>query len=134
MTLFDKLNNVGLPVISADESGAVSIGAMTNEQMATFRDILFEHFHPVEYALFVLARDRQNAAKPFANSIPNWASWTQADWTSHFDTNLSDSEVDLVTSLTTARVMLKRQNLVLQYLVKLIIAMRDQIWPDLPEP
>lgn len=77
--------------------------------------------------------NRKASAKPFANSIPNWANWTQADWQSHFDANLSDAQADLVTSFAAARVMIKRQNLVIQNLVKLIIAMRDEIWPDLPE-
>lgn len=81
----------------------------------------------------ITQRTRQDSSKPFANSIPNWATWTQNDWTAHFDANLSDAQADLVTSFPTARVMIKRQNLVIQNLVRLIIAMRDEIWPDLPD-
>ncbi len=77
---------------------------------------------------------RQADAKPFAKSIPNWASWSQAEWQTYFDNQLSDAQVDLVTSLAAARVMLKRQNLVIENLVKLIIALRDEIYPDLPDP
>lgn len=49
MTLYEKLQNAGLPVISADETGAVSMGAMTLQQQETFQDILLEHFQPDKY-------------------------------------------------------------------------------------
>lgn len=78
-------------------------------------------------------QSRLDSAKSTADAIPNWATWTQAEWSTYFDSNLSDAEVDLVTSLATARVMLKRQNLVINNMAKIIIAMRDQLWPDLPE-
>lgn len=75
---------------------------------------------------------RLGAARVTAKAIPNWATWTQAEWTTYFNANLADSEADLVTTLSAARVMIKRQNLVINNLVKLVIAIRDQVWPDLP--
>jgi hypothetical protein len=75
---------------------------------------------------------RAAAAKATAKAIPNWATWSQQDWTNYFNSNLSDTEADLVTSFAAARIMIKRQNLVIHNLVKLVIALRDQIWPDLP--
>lgn len=68
-----------------------------------------------------------------AKAIPNWSTWTQIEWNTYFDANLSDAQADLVTSLAAARVMMKRQNLVIQNLVKFIIAMRNHLLPDLPE-
>ena len=48
-----------------------------------------------------------------------------------FSRMLTDAEVDKVTTIALARVALKRQNLVIQNLVKLVLAMRDEIWSDL---
>jgi len=76
---------------------------------------------------------RHAAAKSVADAIPSWSTWTQAEWANYFSANLSDAEADLVTSIAAARVMIKRQNLVINNLVKLVIALRDQVWPDLPE-
>lgn len=76
---------------------------------------------------------RRSASRTAAKNIPAWATWTQADWTAHFNANLSDEQADLVTTLAAARVMIKRQNTVINALAKMLIALRDQIWPDLPE-
>jgi len=67
-----------------------------------------------------------------ARSIPNYALWTQSEWITYFNANLSDTETDKVTSLATARVMMKRQNQVIQNLTKLVLALRDETWPNLP--
>ena len=50
MTIFEKLQSAGLPVVSADESGAISMGAMTPEQDEMFQNIILEHFNPTAYA------------------------------------------------------------------------------------
>ena len=78
-------------------------------------------------------KNRANSARSTAKNIPSWATWTQADWNTFFGNNLSDEQVDLVTNLAQAKAMMKRQNAVINNLAKIIIAMRDQIWPDLPE-
>jgi len=79
------------------------------------------------------ARARRKTARATIKAIPNWATWTQADWDTYFNTNLSDAEADLVTSLASARVMIKRQNAVIKNLVKLVIGLRDHTIPDLPD-
>lgn len=76
---------------------------------------------------------RGSAAKATARDIPSWATWTQAEWQTFFAANLSDTEADLVTSLAAARVMIKRQNTVINALAKMVMAVRDQVWPDLSE-
>ena len=81
--------------------------------------------------IIITARARRKAARGIVSNIPNWATWTQADWQVYFNTNLSDAEVDKVTTIALARVALKRQNLVILNLTKLVLAMRDQLWPDL---
>ena len=85
--------------------------------------------------------NRLDAAKVTAKNIPNWATWSQQDWQTYFNGNLSDTEVDnqvaQISTLTTAKtviaIMWKRQNKILDALAKMEIALRDQVWPDLPE-
>jgi hypothetical protein len=79
----------------------------------------------------VSARARLKAAQVSAKAIPNWATWTQADWEAYFTANLSPAQVTTVTTIALARTMLNRQNLVIQNLVKLVIALRDAQFPDL---
>ena len=76
---------------------------------------------------------RYSSAKVTAKAIPNWATWTQAEWQTYFSANLSDAEADLVTSIAIARIMIKRQNTVINAMAKMLMAIRDQVWPDLPE-
>jgi hypothetical protein len=79
----------------------------------------------------VSASARLAQSRITAKAIPNWATWTQADWDAYFTANLSPAQVTKVTTIAIARTMLNRQNLVIQNLVKLVIAMRDETWPDL---
>lgn len=136
MTLLEKLLAAGLPIANATEDGVVSgiSGVvMTSEQFRQMNDVCMEHLHPAEHAVTARVRNRQATAHAAAKAIPNWASWTQAQWQTYFNANLSDTEADTVTSLATARVMIKRQNLVILNLVKMVIALRDAVYPDLPE-
>jgi hypothetical protein len=73
---------------------------------------------------------RQNS-KLVAMNIPAWSTWTQEEWQTYFGKNLNDTEVDKVTTIAFARVMMKRQNLVIENLVKMVLALRDRQWPDL---
>lgn len=63
MTLYEKLLAAELPVISADETGAVSMGAITPEQQELFQDILLEHFQPDKYAELLEYRATRLALK-----------------------------------------------------------------------
>jgi len=46
MTLYEKLKQANLPVISATEDGAIAMGNMTEEQKAIFDDII----NPPDYS------------------------------------------------------------------------------------
>lgn len=122
MTLYEQLLAAGLPVLSA-EWGATPIFSrpLTAAEQVTLDSIFNKPFY------------REEQARTTAKSIPAWATWSQSDWDTYFNANLSDGEVDLVTSLATARVMMKRQNLVIKNLVKMVIAIRDNAWSDLPD-
>ena len=121
------LQQAGLPVVSASETtedGVTQVNAtfsrgLTAAEVMTYLSIT----NPAEYR-------RQNS-RVTAKAIPNWATWTQANWDAYFTANLSPAQVSTVTTIALARTMLNRQNLVIQNLVKLVIAMRDNQWPDL---
>jgi hypothetical protein len=76
---------------------------------------------------------RLSAAKLTADNIPNWATWTQAQLQTWWDNNLADSIVDGFSVPANVKVMLKAQNGAILRIAQLEIALRDQIWPDLPE-
>lgn len=76
---------------------------------------------------------RKAAAKTTAKNIPNWATWTPAQWTTFFNANLADAQVDLITNIATTKVMMKRQNAVIDAMAKMLMAVRDELYPDLPE-
>lgn len=70
MTLFEKLQAAGLPVISATEDGQVTMGVMTDEQRQEFQDILLEHFQASEYAELQASRiNLQNLKDEYLNMI-----------------------------------------------------------------
>ncbi len=77
---------------------------------------------------------RQTAAEPYARTIPNgWRTWTQAEWTEYYNANISDIEIDKITSLAEAKIFLKRVSRVIDRMAKLEIALRDFNFPSLPE-
>lgn len=78
-------------------------------------------------------RARQIAAKAYAKTIPNWALWTQAQLQTWWDANLEDSIVDGFSIPVGVKTMLKQINLAILRTAQLLIAIRDQLWPDLPE-
>jgi hypothetical protein len=136
VTLFEKLIAVGLPIESASETGEVSglPGVhMTVEQTQLLSDICYEHLHPLEYAVMVRVRNRLTEAKVTAKAVPNWATWTQMQWAAYRDANVSSTQINAITSLADAKAMLNKMAVVLDSLAKMEIALRDQVWPDLPE-
>lgn len=76
---------------------------------------------------------RQSTAKTTAKNIPNWATWSQQDWAIWRDANVSSTQVNTIGSLADAKAVLLKMAVVLDSLAKLEIAIRNQVWPDLPE-
>jgi len=119
MTLFTKLTDAGLPIIDATEDGRISSNSMTAEQEAVFNDIVYEHMNGTPaFDALVRIRDRKSSSKTNAKAIPNWATWDEAQTVQYITDN--------VTSLATAKT-------VLIAMARLIVALRDETWPDLPE-
>jgi hypothetical protein len=130
MSLNDDLINAGLPVsgIAIEGTTVLFTRGLTLQELDKYESII----NPAGY--------REKKAKSIAKAIPNWATWTQQDWATYFGANLSDTEIDaqvatistLATAKTVIAIMWKRQNKILDSLAKMEIAMRDQVWPDLP--
>ena len=76
---------------------------------------------------------RKLAAHDQVKAIPNWATWAQADWATFYNANLSQTQITAITSLAEAKLMIAKQNTVLDAIVKMVLALRDNIWPDLPD-
>lgn len=87
----------------------------------------------IEAELAALKSDqqRQQLAKMVAAAIPNWATWTQADFQAWYDANISPTQINAVTTLAEARPILLKQSAAIEALAKMVIAIRNQLWPDL---
>lgn len=63
MTFLERLQAAQLPVIYADETGALETGATTPEQWQQIQDIILEHFRPIEYTELLQHRIDKQAVK-----------------------------------------------------------------------
>lgn len=76
---------------------------------------------------------RFEAAEGQVRAIPGWATWSEAEALDWWTTNLSDAQVDAVANLADAKVILKRQNTAIRAMARMLIAMRDRLWPGLAD-
>ena len=77
--------------------------------------------------------ERQKSAQSQAQGIPGWAIWSETQALEWWTTTLSDTHVDAIGNLTDAKALMKKQNAGIKAMVRMLIAMRDQLWPQLPE-
>jgi hypothetical protein len=97
-------------------------------------------------ASIVAAKARMAQASKTARAIPSWALWTQAEadaWaTTNIATPLANARTSLPATLTlaTARAafvvllnILDKMWILQKANAQMTLAMRDEIWPDLPE-
>ena len=71
----------------------------------------------------------QTAAKAQAAAIPSWAAWTEAEALAWHDTNIANALP--VANLAAANVVLGKLEQENRALVRMVIALRNQIWSDL---
>lgn len=77
--------------------------------------------------------ERHDAAERQVRNIPGWATWSEADALAWWNANLSDAQVDAIGNLADAESMLKKQNAGFKAMARLLIAIRDRLFPGLPE-
>jgi len=78
--------------------------------------------------------DRLANANTIARNIPGWSTWSQAEFQNWCDSNLmTDAQIDASTLSAALKINLKSNNAFVRNAGKMVIAMRDQTWPDIPE-
>jgi len=87
----------------------------------------------VDMVRWARVKARRTAAIITAKAIPDWAAWDQAQWAAWRDANISAAKINAIGNLADAKAMLIKMSIVLDRLAKMEIAIRDQVWPDLPE-
>jgi hypothetical protein len=111
MIWLEILINAGLPATAAWIDGPGQVQATFSRELTTVEWQAF-------LALTDAARARQSAARSEAALATAFRTITPAQAVAYIDNN--------VTSLATAKDALK-------LMARILIAMRDQIWPDLPD-
>lgn len=120
MATLQELINAGLPALTTD--GGVN-ASFSRELTAQENLIFLSIVNPEEY--------RKLQGRIDFGNLPNWATWTQAQWDSYFTTNLANGHVTAISNLAEAKLMLAKQNLVINNLAKAVIALRNRTFPDL---
>ena len=132
MSKIQQMLDAGLPLIveESDESlGRYSFAALSDEQSRIYVDIVNP---PTPQQL--AARARKAEAFGFAKSIPNFATWTQAQFQVWCDGNLmTDAQIDASNISAALKTNIKANNQFTRNGIKFLIALRDEIWPTLPE-
>jgi hypothetical protein len=139
LNYLQKLQAAGLPVVEADDSGAASF---SRELTSAEKELLFDITDPTS----IVMRTRKKQAWQTAKAIPSWATWTQAEadaWaTTNIATPLATARTSLPATLTlaTARAafvvllnILDKMWQLQKANAQMTLAIRDEIWPDLPE-
>lgn len=76
-------------------------------------------------AIIAPAKYRKRKARTDATNIPNWSTWTPAQWATYRDANVSAAQVNAITSLAEAKAFLLKLVPVVDAQAKMIIALRD---------
>lgn len=115
MSFHTDLIAAGLPVqgIAYEGVPVLFTRPLTPQEEATFESVASR------------VPNRQASARIDANLIPSWATWTQADWNTYFAANLANGSVTSIANLADAKVMLAKQNNVIDALAKMVIALRN---------
>lgn len=71
MTLFELLQQAGLPVIAVNEANEVTMGVMTLDQVDLYRDVLLQFFQPELYQDLVQERLERQDLKAQLVSVLN---------------------------------------------------------------
>ncbi len=74
---------------------------------------------------------KESQAKESVKVIPGWATWTEQELLDWISNNISSTQITAVNDLTSAKVILQRQSTAITAMGRMLLAMRDKIWPDL---
>jgi hypothetical protein len=99
--------------------------ALTAGQITTLNNLYAAH-DPVDYVALVA-----QGAEASAAAIPNWASWTLAQWNTYYNANISGTQVTAIATLADAKIVLGKMSTVIDSLAKMEIALRNKTFPKL---
>lgn len=101
---------------------------------------------PLDLVSKSAALTRQTNARANAKAIPSWSSWTETETLTWIDTNIGQplvtgrANLPATLTLATARAaivtligIMDKMLIVLIALARMVVAMRNQIWPDLQD-
>lgn len=131
-----ELIQASLPIQGVDSDGAISwIGTPTAPQLATAAGIVAAHDGVAWVARIAGWVAKRAAARTSAKDIPNFATWTFAQWTTYRDQvpRLDATGINGIASLADAKPFLIKMATVLDGLAKMAIAERDWAWGDLAD-
>jgi hypothetical protein len=120
-TLLEQLIAAGLPAIDAEPGVTPHFSRPLTLAEEDVRDTIINP--PIV---------RQKTSRTYAQNIPNWSTWTEAQADAWYQTNVRDPYT-AATTLVAMKVVIGTMITVLWILVRMVIALRDQNWPDLPD-
>lgn len=118
--LSNELRDAGITTHGNCNSSGVAWDDDNNEiqDRADVKAVIAAHDAAAYDIVLERIADRKSASKTDTKNIPNWATWDEAQAVQYITDN--------VTSLATAKT-------VLIAMTRMIVALRNQQWPDLPE-
>ena len=114
---YDESLKVSIPVIVVDGADPDAIQAILT-------------FPISEEEIEGLAR--LNSAKELARAIPNWATFTREEAETWYTDNVRNP-FTAATTLAAVKLVIGTMINVLWRIIQMELALRDQIWPDLPD-
>lgn len=119
-TLQEKLQAANIPCVTADENGSVDFSGLNlrNEQINQMMEIIAEHVNPAEYAVRKRVAECKVAAKGEAALAKQLKTVTAQGAVDYIEAN--------VTNLASAKAVMK-------IMARMLIALRDAQFPELPE-
>lgn len=123
--LSQELKTAGIAISGCNSSGVVwDLNNNEIQAQPSVAAIIAAH-DPIDY-------EAQDTAALIISSevamkaIPNWARWTQVDWTTYYNANISATQVNAITNIATAIVVLNKMSTIMDGMAKMIIAIRDR--------
>lgn len=119
MFTLQNLLDAGLPAVSTDGNDAIAATQFARELTPTEWLIYLSIADPV--------RHKMNQGKADVGNIPNWATWTQAQFLTWYNANISPTQINAEVTLADAKVVQLAMSAELKALGQMMIAQRDML-------
>lgn len=119
MFTLQELLAAGLPAVSTDGNDAQAATQFSRELTLVEWQAYLSIANPVQH--------KMSQGKIDIANIPNWATWTQAQFLTWYNTNVSPTQINAEASLADAKVVQLAMSAELKALGQMAIAQRDVI-------